>query len=57
MCLHDVVEVRDVMSKRQGPVLGYKAYDGWDWLNIMGICDDNGLEGRAFREARSCERL
>ena len=23
----------------------------------MGICDDNGLEGRAFRKARSCAQV
>ena len=32
-------------------------YEGWKWLSIMGICDDNGLEGRASCEARSCEQV
>ena len=50
------VKVSVVVSKRQGPVLWYKTYEGWEWLGIMGICDDR-LEGRASRETRSCGQV
>ena len=51
-----VVKVSEVVSKRQGPVLWYKTYEGWEWLGIMGICDDR-LEGRASCETRSCGQV